>query len=353
MTESSRRFKDTPLDDNDPVERALRAASAEAPATRRGSLGGSGNFLTRASMETSRSLQEQINELRAQIASGNLLLTLDPKSIVHSDFANRHDLSLRADDTDLAALRDSIRKHGQERPICVRPLAKPQGEAKYELVEGHRRHAACLMLDAEVEGGWPIKALIDGSLADSKALVLRMFRENDERLQLSAYETGLQWKSWLTGGLFRTHAEIAKDTGKSDATVFKYIQIAELPPTVLAAFRDPRVISLRWGTELAKAYKLKPGAVEAAAERLLSMSDLTGEQVFRALIAAATDRKPASPSREEAVKVQGKVAFRIATRAGRLMLRFAPSISKEDQKEICEAIRELVESSLKAGKAKP
>jgi ParB family chromosome partitioning protein len=344
----SSRFKDIPLDDDDPANRALAASSISIPAPR-ASLGGTGNFMTRRDEAATKGLQSEIESLRAQINSGKLLVTLDPKTITHSEFANRHELSLSDADPELLKLKQSIQEYGQDRPVFVRPA--PSGSAfKFELVEGHRRHAVCLMLDAEVDGGWRINALIDSKINNPKSLVLQMHRENDDRHPLSPYEIGASWAAWLAAGVYRSQAEIAKDVFKGESTVFKYIQVAELPPAVLAAFKDPRTISLRWGTELAAALKAKPAEVEAEAVKLQSNVVLTPEQIFRHLIDCAQEKRPANPSREEAVKIQGKVAFRIATKDGRLSLRYAASIPKATQRELCEEIKELVEKALKSGR---
>ena len=55
-------------------------------------------------------------------AEGRLLLELDPKKIRATEFRNRHERSLLADDPKFVELKASLLAHGQENPIRVRPV---------------------------------------------------------------------------------------------------------------------------------------------------------------------------------------------------------------------------------------
>jgi len=81
-------------------------------------------------------------------AEGRLLLELDPKKIRATEFRNRLERSLLADDPKFIELKASLQGNGQETPIRVRPV-KNALPYEFEIVAGHRRHAACLALDAE------------------------------------------------------------------------------------------------------------------------------------------------------------------------------------------------------------
>ncbi len=284
----------------------------------------------------------RVEKLEAERAGGMVLLRLDPKTIAPTEFANRHELALQAQDPKFQQLKDSIATNGQDTPVRVRPL--PPGTAhSFELVEGHRRLAACLALDAERDG-FPILARLDSAAADNRDLVLKMYRENAEREDLSPFESGRMFRSWLNAQIFTKQVEIARATGLSEATIHQYLSVAELPAAVLVAFGDPRTISLRWAQDLSRALKSDEGAVLGTARRLAEVSPRpTAEQVLRALV--DTNKRP-SPSREEAVKIAGKVAFRIARRDGRLSLKFGRQIDKALQRELTEEIKELVEKRL-------
>ena len=133
--------------------------------------------------------------------------------------------------------------------------------ADFEIVSGHRRHRAALALDSEVEGGFPVLAIVDGKAAESRDLVLKMYRENEERADLSAFEKGTMFQQWLATGVFAEQGELAAAIGVSDATVTKYLQIADLPSFVVTAFSDPRDIAVRWSHDLVKALKAQPAKV--------------------------------------------------------------------------------------------
>jgi hypothetical protein len=122
-----------------------------------------------------------------------LLVRIDPKTIRATKYRNRSDLSLLIHDPKFIKLTKSIAARAQDTPIRVRPVedALP---FEFEIVSGHRRHAACLALDA---------------------------------------------------GIFPTQEAIAAETGQSKQNVGRYIALASLPDYLLAAFRDPRLLSLR------------------------------------------------------------------------------------------------------------
>ncbi len=285
----------------------------------------------------------RVEKLEAERASGMVLLRLDPKSIAVTEFANRHDLSLSAGDADFNALKTSITQHGQDTPVRVRPAAVGT-PVPYELVEGHRRLAACLALDAEREGGFPILARLDAAAGDTRDLVLKMYRENAERQDLSPFEYGRMFRSWLSARVFDRQGDLAGAVGLSDASISQYLQIGDLPAEIIAAFGDPRTISVRWAQELARALKANRAAVLEAASRLAGLNPRPApEQVLRSLTEG--DRRSAA-SREEAVKIAGKVAFRIARKDGRLSLKFGKHVDRTTQRELAEEIKELAERRL-------
>lgn len=284
----------------------------------------------------------RVEKLEAERAAGMVLLRLDPKTIGTTEFANRHELSLQAQDPKFQQLKASIAINGQDAPVRVRPTL-PGAVHSFELVEGHRRLAVCLALDAE-RGGFPILARLDSAAADNRDLVLKMYRENAEREDLSPFECGSMFRSWLNAQIFTKQVELARATGLSEATIHQYLSVADLPPAVIVAFGDPRAISLRWVQDISRALKADEAAVLNAAERIGEATPRPSpEQVLRALV--DTHKRP-SPSREEAVKIGGKVAFRIARRDGRLALKFGRHVDKSVQRELTEEIKELVEKRL-------
>jgi ParB family transcriptional regulator, chromosome partitioning protein len=288
--------------------------------------------------------KDKLAKLEAERSEGMVLLRLDPKTIARTPYANRDQRGLTVDDASFRRLKESIASHGQDTPVRVRP-APPGSDSSYELVEGHRRLAACIELDRERDGGFSILARLDGAAADSRDLVLKMYRENAEREDLSPYEYGLMFASWLEARVFKKQVELATAVGLSEGAVSRYLHVAELPPAVLAAFGDPRKIALRWLPDLERVLKNAREFVLGAAERLATQDPRPApESVLRELIAAAAgpERKTSS-TREEAVKVQGKVAFRIARRDGRITLKFGKQVDRGIQRELAEEVKDVAE----------
>jgi ParB family transcriptional regulator, chromosome partitioning protein len=328
----------------DDIHRAILAKATQAPSPRAPSLPGAKPYVAEAGQRLAEGLREENQRLKAERVAGMLVLRLDPKRVRSTQFINRHERGFLESDPKFIELKDSLRLNGQEQPIRVRAVGSDP-TVDFEIVSGHRRHRAALALDAEIEGGFPLLALLDGKASESRDLVLKMYRENEERADLSAYEKGAMFRQWLASGVFAEQGQVAAAIGVSDATVTKYLQIAELPSSVVAAFADPRDIAVRWSHDLVKALKAQPAKVEEAAQRLANTSPRPDAgAVARALIASAeaTRESRGSPSREQAIKIDGRVALRLQRRDGRFTLKFY-QLDKKAQREITEEILELAE----------
>ena len=93
-------------------------------------------------------------------------------------------------DADVVTLAESIKAHGQQVPIMVRPIADKPGH--YKIVYGRRRLRALRSL------GIPAKALVR-SLSDEEA-ILAQGQENTQRLDPSFIEKALFAAELATGG---------------------------------------------------------------------------------------------------------------------------------------------------------
>jgi ParB family transcriptional regulator, chromosome partitioning protein len=242
--------------------RALPSADEEVPAveTRRPS-----TYMGQVGVELKTGLKSRIEELEAQLASGEVVLQIDPKRIRATAFRNRDDRSLSADDESFGKLKDDIRSVGNRAPIEVRSLAGVP-DFEYEIVSGHRRHAACLQLDEEIAGGFRVRALVVDAARDPVELVKGMHRENFLREDPSPYEYGMLYAAAMKAGVFATQADLAQAVGSNPTSVSHHIQLVELPAEVLAAFGDPRSISVRWIKDLMRALKDRPEHVIATAK---------------------------------------------------------------------------------------
>lgn len=244
---------------------------------------------------------------------GMLLMWLDPEQVGLTEFANRNKLSLSSTDEGFKAFKESIRKNGQDTPIRVRPAA-PGSAVPYELVEGHRRHAAIRELNCEIEGGRKILARLDVKASEIPDLCAKMYRENADREELCAFDTGTMFANWLEKKVWKTQREIAALTGLKESTVSQYLTIATLPSEVLAAFVDVRAIAMRWSPALAKACKDHPAETLARAKKLAKASPRPdAEAVYKALTAGVpAGRKARSSKKSDMVYVDDRVLFKIA-----------------------------------------
>jgi ParB family chromosome partitioning protein len=281
-------------------------------------------------------------------AQGRLLLELDPKKIRPTEFQNRLGRSLLADDPKFHELKESLRANGQETPIRVRPV-KHALPFEFEIVSGHRRHAACLALDAELEGGFPILAIIDAAAEDARDLVLKMYRENEERYDLSAYEKGLMFTRWLEAGVYESQRELAAAIGMGEAAAAKYLAVAGLPKEILAAFGDERLIPMSWGPALSQAIKSDSESVLQAAERLAQRKPLAAPDVVLRTLVGAAARKSSSPrgaSREESVRIGGRVPLKVASGRNRILLKLQ-HLDEPMQKLLREELKDWAEAWLR------
>jgi ParB family chromosome partitioning protein len=174
-----------------------------------------------------------------------------------------------------------------------------------------------------------------------------MYRENEEREPLSPHETGMMFSQWLATNIFPTQDAISKATGQSPQNVGKYIGLASLPDYVLAAFRDPRVISLRWSSELVNACESHGEQLRGLAEDLAKRSPAPGaEAVFAELVAGVPKRKSPGGS-AESVKEGNKVLFELSAREGRYGIRLGKHVDKRLRKALQQDLKEWLHTWLK------
>lgn len=314
---------------------------------------GPATFVGRVGMQPGLGFAAENERFKAERSAGMVLLRLDPKTIGTTEFANRHERGLTTTDKAFEHLKVSIRTHGQDTPIRVRPAAAGSGK-EYEIVEGHRRHAAILELDAETQGGFLILARLDAKAAESKDLVLKMYRENAERADLSAYETGTMFAQWLSAEIFPTQRAIGEAIGQSEQNIGKYIAVAALPDYILLAFRDPREIAVRWSTALSNACRDHGTEIERQAAELATRSPApSASAVFEELTdAVAAARAAARRSRgagrgSESVKEGNKTLFELSASEGRYGIRLGKHIDKKLRKPLQRELKEWLHAWLR------
>lgn len=125
-------------------------------------------------------LRESLREITA-----NSIRDIDPEQIEVDGLRDR----LAFDDDGIDLLAESIRKHGQQVPIMVRPSDQPE---RYRVVYGRRRLAAIRKL------GVSVKAIV--RTLDDDASLIAQGQENNLRLDPSFIEKALFIKEMQEAG---------------------------------------------------------------------------------------------------------------------------------------------------------
>ena len=125
------------------------------------------------------------------------------------------------DETELAALADSIAANGLIEPIVVR---SSPSEGMYQIIAGERRWRASMLAGlSEI----PVRIM---ELDDKKAAQIALI-ENVQREDLNAVEEASAYEA-LVKRFGMTHDEIAAQIGKSRAAVTNAIRLLDLPSGV-------------------------------------------------------------------------------------------------------------------------
>lgn len=278
--------------------------------------------------QTVKALEDEL----AQYRGGLLTLKLDPSVIVPSKYANRHTASFESNSFE--ELKEEILSAGGNvQPILVRPKISTPGV--YEIVFGHRRHRACLLL------GIPVVAMVM-DVSDLE-LFSMMDRENRNREDLSPYEQGEMWRDALDQGLFASARQMAVSLGVSNAHISQCLSVAKLPKAVLGAFSNPTEIQVRWAKELSDKLMSDPEPVMLKADEVKKFGHaLPAAKVFGMLVGRDVARKkPETQMLKQAGKVVGK--FVVGEEGEVSMSIRAGVLDKAALERLREMMRQLVE----------
>ncbi|MGQ2995877.1 ParB/RepB/Spo0J family partition protein [Variovorax sp.] len=297
------------------------------------------NEMLKEAADKAAGLEAQLQEVRTELEGwegARATRHLDPKRIGRSRYANRHESSFVGEDFERLK-REIQESGGNVQPIKVRPASKPGGEFDYEVVFGHRRLEACTQL------GLPVLAVIDN--LDDRSLFVEMERENRERQDLSPWEQGMMYRRALDLGLFTSNRALATALGIDHSNVGKSLALARLPDEVVAAFRSPLEIQLRWAPLLNRALESDAEGVRARAEKLLTQSARpAAKEVLAKLLVADTqlqvDAKP------HTLTVKNKKAATLSFDAdGRANVRIHVPLSAERRASLEKLLAEFLDNA--------
>lgn len=260
---------------------------------------------------------------------------LDPKTIIPSQWANRHPDAFRSAKFE-SLKQDIATAGGNVQPICVR--ATSDGSGRYEIVFGHRRHRACLEL------GIPVLAIIETSPITELELFAAMDRENRERADLSPYEQGVTYRRALDANLYPSNRRLAEALGVSHTWVANVLLVADLPVPVIECFRTPIEIQHRHAKAISTALETDRKGVLRRAEKLRQVSAKLSPGAVVDELTKSTDAESSAPQ-VSLLKVAGQtVGDWQRDRTGRLTIRIAASaVPNERLQEVLKALTSALE----------
>lgn len=289
-----------------------------------------------ASLAMGRGVEAENRQLKARLEAfedTTFVEYLDPKRIVPSPYANRHELSFSS--AEFADLKAQIAAAGRNvQPIKVRPVGASQGaEASFEIVFGHRRHRACLEL------GLPVAAVVE-EMGDVD-LFAQMDKENRGRENLSAWEQGTMYKRALDAGLFASQRQLAAAVGVQSGNVSTAIQLASLPTEVVDAFPTPLDLQFRWGSELKAALERDREGVLARAAGIAARTSRPSARQTLAYLTANDPPTGASVLRQFMLKGKLSGTWEHDAKGG-IIVRLKPkSLTREKEKRLLAFLERL------------
>lgn len=234
-------------------------------------VGAIGQSLSELSAKTRRA-----DELERKLNEGATIVELDPAAIDPSFITDRMPSTPDAH----AKLIQSIREHGQQVPILVRP--HPEIPARYQVAYGHRR------LRAVAQIGGLVKAVVR-NLTDDQ-LVIAQGQENNERKDLSYIEKA-RFAHRLEGRFRRETIMAAMSLYKSDLSNMLSV-VERIPSDIIDAIGAAPGVGRRGWIELAD-YLAKGGVAGVVRQTAISkeVQALTSDEQFKRVLSSIKPRK--------------------------------------------------------------
>jgi len=214
-------------------------------------------------------LRDSLREITA-----NSIRDIDPDRIDMDGLRDR----LILEDGSIDDLAESIRKHGQQVPIMVRPSDQPD---RYRIVYGRRRLAAIRKV------GGTVKAIV--RTLDDDASLIAQGQENNLRLDPSFIEKSIFIKDMQEAGYKPGVIQDALGLTRQGVSNHRVI-IEQLPDDIVRLIGPAHGIGRRQWGDLA-AFAKKMSLVDVAKEALAALPhDTPSAERFQAVFAACTSK---------------------------------------------------------------
>ena len=225
-------------------------------------------------------LRDSLREITA-----NSIRDIDPDQIDMDGLRDR----LVLDDNSIDELAESIRKHGQQVPIMVRPSDKPE---RYRVVYGRRRLAAIRKV------GGTVKAIV--RTLDDDASLIAQGQENNLRLDPSFIEKALFIKEMQEAGYKPGVIQDALGLTRQGVSNHRVV-IEQLPDELIRLIGPAHGIGRRqWGDLAALSEKVP--LVDIAGEILpLVKDDTPSPEKFQAVFNAVSSKARGAPKQKATI----------------------------------------------------
>lgn len=289
-------------------------------------------------------LAEMAETLRRARDDGRLALDL-PLDAIAADHLTRD--RLPAEDEDMAALRESLRAHGQRMPIEVTPLVPDRasgaaGALPYGLISGWRRLMALKALHAESGDSRfaTVRALLRRPETAADAYVA-MVEENEIRVGLSHYERARVAALAARRGVFDSEkkALLALFGTASRAKRSRIRAFLEIYHALDGALRFPAHLPERLGLELVE--RIRADGPDRIATAVAQADPLTPEAELAVLSGLLAPERRARAAAQLAPLRPG-VSLEQALRGRTLTLRLrGEGVTPAFAAEVCAALKRL------------
>ncbi|CUX66531.1 conserved hypothetical protein [Agrobacterium tumefaciens str. Kerr 14] len=227
----------------------------------------------RSLKDTFSEVERDYEELKKQVERGGVPVDLDPAVVDPSPFADRF---ADTDSEAIEMLKVSMKEHGQEIPILVRP--HPSAPGRYQIAYGHRRARAAGEL------GTTVRAYVRD--LDDERLVVAQGVENSAREDLTFIERAAFAMKLEDGGIQRSMIQTALSVDRQE--VSRLVGVARhVPEWIIQSIgRAPKVGRPRWMefAELVQADGAQTRARRAIQEK--SFAHKTSDDRFAAVLRA-------------------------------------------------------------------
>ncbi|MDU9006679.1 plasmid partitioning protein RepB [Sedimentitalea todarodis] len=241
------------------------------------------------------------------------------------------------EDSSIDDLAESIRKHGQQVPIMVRPSDQPD---RYRIIYGRRRLAAIRKV------GGTVKAIV--RTLDDNASLIAQGQENNLRLDPSFIEKSMFIKEMQESGYKPNVIQDALGLTRQGVSNHRVV-VEQLPEELVLLIGPAHGVGRRqWGDLAALAQKVQ--LVDIAKEALASLPDDTpSSERFQAVYIAGTNKargavKQATRGRKTVVKAEnGRPVATVAIDGKSIAIK----IIRKDNPEFGQWIEQRAEATLR------